>query len=96
MWAGAPNNVVAVGWEGLTLHYDGARWSAMAGGSTKHLTGVWGSSGRDVFAVGFEGTILHYDGAEWSPGHDVLRGRPAHGPARQARPAWGVRRWPVA
>jgi hypothetical protein len=74
VWGTSASNVWAVGYETI-LHYDGATWSTVAGGSGSTLFGIWlfgiwGSSASNIWAVGFEagGTpaLLHYDGANWS------------------------------
>jgi hypothetical protein len=72
VWGTSASNVWAVGDETI-LHYDGATWSTVAGGSALFgiwLFGIWGSSASDIWAVGYQagGTpvIFHYDGANWS------------------------------
>jgi hypothetical protein len=69
VWAGAPNDVFAVGLDengGFIIHNDGSSWSRMDSPPTPNgLADVWGSSGSDVYAVGEE-TILHYDGSRWT------------------------------
>jgi hypothetical protein len=69
VWANAPNDVFAVGFDGIggfILHSDGSAWSRMTvPPATNGLGDVWGSSSSDVYAVGGE-TILHYDGSSWS------------------------------
>ena len=72
VWGTSASNVWAVGYETI-LHYDGATWSTVAGGSTLFgiwLFGIWGSSASDIWAVGYQASgtpvIFHYDGAHWS------------------------------
>jgi hypothetical protein len=69
VWASAPNDVFAVGFDqdgGFITHYDGSSWARMATPSMPDgLADVWGSSGTDVYASGGDG-ILHYDGSAWT------------------------------
>jgi hypothetical protein len=65
VWGTSPDDVFAVGEEGVILHYDGGGWKEMEGGTHEFLFNVWGSAPDDVFIVGHDGTILHYDGTTW-------------------------------
>ena len=65
IWGSSGNDVFAVAFGGIILHYDGSAWSPMTSGTTHILISVWGTSSSDVFAVG-ECGILHYDGSSWS------------------------------
>lgn len=65
-----PDDVYAVGVEGIALHFGGSDWRSMETGVDAGLWGVWGSKPNDVWIVGGdvgEGTplILHYDGVEF-------------------------------
>ena len=51
-WGTSRTDVFAVGQAGTILHYDGARWSAMASGTSQWLYGVWGTSSTNVYAAG--------------------------------------------
>jgi hypothetical protein len=73
VWAAAPDDVWAVGEDGLLLHYDGVSWSLGPQATLATLYAVWGAGPGDVFAAGAQGTLLHYDGATWEPirtGHE--------------------------
>jgi hypothetical protein len=67
VWAGAPDDAFAVGFEGIS-HWDGTTWASVwtpvNGGAW--LDAVWGSGARDVFAVGGAGLVVHWDGTAWS------------------------------
>jgi hypothetical protein len=65
-WGSSPNDIFAVGFNGLMLHYKGSVWSPVTSNTTNNLNSIWGSSATDIFAVGNSGTILHYDGSIWS------------------------------
>ncbi|MCI0457632.1 MAG: hypothetical protein L0Z62_11730 [Gemmataceae bacterium] len=60
VWGSGPNDVYAVGDNGLILHSSdqGATWAPEVSGTTSNLTGVWGSGSSIVYAVGANGTIL--------------------------------------
>jgi hypothetical protein len=66
VWGDGPNNVFAVGMNGVIQHYDGKTWSAMDSGTTETLYSISGTTASDVYAVGQAGTVLHYDGYAWS------------------------------
>jgi len=77
VWGTAANDVYAVGYGGIILHYDGTNWSGMTSGTTATLTAIWGTSSTNVFAVGYDyaiagglgtytGKILRYNGNSWS------------------------------
>jgi photosystem II stability/assembly factor-like uncharacterized protein len=79
VWCHTSNDVFAVGFDGLILHYDGSTWTTMTSGTPVILYKVWGTSSTNVYAVGNEGTILHYNGSSWafmdSPSAEIsLRG----------------------
>jgi hypothetical protein len=67
VWAGAPDDAVAVGFQGIS-HWDGTRWASVwtSVGGGAWLDAVWGSGARDVFAVGGAGLVVHWDGTAWS------------------------------
>lgn len=74
VWASAPDDVFAVGFDGTILHYNGKKWDKMKSGTDKHLFDVWGFASDDVYACGgmtstlgypFQPTLIHYDGLEW-------------------------------
>jgi len=67
VWGRSWNNVYAVAWGGVILHYDGAQWTRVAGPfeGTDHFHAIWGSSSADVWAVGAYGCAYHFDGEQW-------------------------------
>jgi hypothetical protein len=76
VWGSGPNDMFAVGQNGVIVRGSGTTWSAMTSGTEAMLTGVWGSGPDDVFAVGdlLDGTILHWNGTTWS----TMSPPPAH------------------
>jgi hypothetical protein len=72
VWGSGPDDVYAVGYDGLLAHWDGTSWntndlSGVTEGSPIPLSAIWGSSGSDIFVACQYGFILHYDGSAWSP-----------------------------
>ncbi len=66
IWASAPDDVFAVGWEGTVYHYDGTSVSPMVSNTSGDLYGVFGLSSSAVWAVGANGLVIRYDGSQWS------------------------------
>ena len=68
VWGRSWNNVYAVAWAGVVMHYDGVQWARVAGPfeGTDHFQAVWGSSSADVWVVGAYGAAYHYDGEQWT------------------------------
>jgi hypothetical protein len=68
VWGRSWNNVYAVAWGGVVVHYDGVQWTRVAGPfeGTDHFKAVWGSSSADVWVVGAYGAAYHFDGQEWT------------------------------
>lgn len=64
VWGSGPNDVWAVGDNGVMLRYTGT-WSRVDPITTFSLRGVWGTAANNVYAVGLGGTVLHYDGQAW-------------------------------
>jgi cysteine-rich repeat protein len=62
----APNELIAVGFNGDIVRFDGSNWSDMASGFQNTLLGVAGISPTNVYAVGGDRGLLHYDGVTWS------------------------------
>ncbi len=73
VWGSGPNNIFAVGREGVILHYDGQTWQTMNANTDAELRAIWGSGPNDIYVVGYDylpileskGVILHYDGNSW-------------------------------
>lgn len=62
----SPSNIFAGEYNGAVVHFDGERWTTIAGNPNRNaFNGIWGSTPQDVFAVGGEGIIFHYDGTSW-------------------------------
>jgi hypothetical protein len=79
VWGWAPDQLLAVGMEGMVLRYDGMSWQPVpgnpkAGDPDVHCNGVWGTGPNNVWITGgyWTGThagygfILHYDGANFT------------------------------
>jgi len=62
-----PSDAWAVGGGGTLLHFDGAKWTSRAAGTSFDLLAVWGASPSDVWLVGDRGTIVHCDETACSP-----------------------------
>jgi hypothetical protein len=92
IWGSAPNDIFAVGWSplgvvccgGMTVHFDGNRWSRMETGQDEsglQIHSVWGTSGSSVLTVGgsydagWMPRAFNYDGTSWTtlslPRHQV-------------------------
>ena len=61
----APNDIFAVGEQGVILHYDGQSWTKQKSPTTQRLNRIWGSSRKDIYVCGDFGTMLHFNGMEW-------------------------------
>lgn len=77
VWGSSPNDVFAVGDNGVIAHFNGTTWSAMTSNTTHGLSAVWGTSATNVYAVGINSggtaTIIHYDGSNWSVvSHNII------------------------
>ena len=67
MWGFSREDVWAVGWPGLLLHWDGREWSQVRVPTSAALQSVWGSAPDNVWVVGSgPGVVLHWDGQRWS------------------------------
>jgi hypothetical protein len=71
IWGAGPNDIHAVGDDGMIFDYDGTRWSQVVGTTGAKLGGVWGTGPKDIYAVGTlsadaRGIILHYNGLGWT------------------------------
>ena len=78
IWGTAADDLIAVGWMGSVLHYDGSRWQQVRGGliddkgrfaacpENTPLFAIDGNPEGQAWAVGDDGMILHYNGSDWS------------------------------
>jgi hypothetical protein len=60
VWARTRIDAWIVGFNGVILHWDGARLSKVPSGTTAALYTVWGLGVNDVWAGGEGGELLHY------------------------------------
>lgn len=65
------DDVWAVGWNGVILHYDGKGWTQIPSGTTRHLLSVSARAKNDAWVSGKDVAILHWDGAAWSDMYPV-------------------------
>lgn len=65
IWGYGDVFAIAVGVNGLIVHYDGQRWRRMSSPTKKTLTKVWGNGTDNVWAAGEYGLILRFDGDNW-------------------------------
>ncbi|MEM9189410.1 MAG: hypothetical protein AAGF12_09560 [Myxococcota bacterium] len=63
----APDDLWAVGSDGVALHWDGVAWTEFETPTNKNLHALWIDAADSVFAVGEGGTIVRWDGVSWSP-----------------------------
>jgi len=68
VWGRSWDNVYAVAWGGVIVHYDGAQWTRVPGPfePTDHFNAVSGYSSTDVWVVGAYGSAYHFNGDEWT------------------------------
>ncbi len=78
IWGLRADDLIAVGWMGSVLHFDGSSWQQVRGGivddngrfaacaENTPLFAIDGNAAGQAWAVGDDGMILHYDGSEWS------------------------------
>lgn len=76
VWGAAPDDVWAVGGDGLPshatlLHYDGHAWAQvtlppMQKANVGQLLKVWGTGADNVYVVGQRGEVLHYSQGAWA------------------------------
>jgi hypothetical protein len=62
----AIDDVWAVGWASVLLHWDGLAWEQYMTPMTGQLEAVYARATDDVYAVGSGGAILQWNGAQWS------------------------------
>lgn len=76
VWGTGPSDVWAAGDYGMVVHFDGASWTPVPSGTTKHLRAIWGTGPNDVWIVGAQSVLLRWDGRAFAKslvGHcDIL------------------------
>jgi hypothetical protein len=58
LWSDGPSNVWIVGSEGAVAHFDGAGWTPIETGVTRHWNAVWGTSDGAIRLFGGFGAIV--------------------------------------
>ncbi len=68
VWGSGPDDIYAVGQNGIILHWDGASFTEMGAGISQDLIGIWGNAADDITVVGGRGTaeFAHFDGTGWT------------------------------
>ena len=78
LWGPRADALIAVGWMGCVLHFDGSEWHQRRGGVVDEkgrfaacaentpLFSIDGNAEGKAWAVGDDGMILHFDGSDWS------------------------------
>lgn len=62
----AIDDVWAVGWASVLLHWDGLAWEQFMPPMSGQIEAVYARATDDVYAVGSGGAILHWNGGQWS------------------------------
>ena len=77
LWGPRADALIAVGWMGCVLHFDGREWHQRRGGVVDEsgrfaacaentpLFAIDGNADGQAWAVGDDGMILHFDGSDW-------------------------------
>lgn len=65
IWGLSPNDMYAVGRNGVLAHFDGDAWEARNAGGFDNLNDVWTTS-TGAIAVGTDGSVLVSSGSTWS------------------------------
>jgi hypothetical protein len=66
VWGAAPDDLWAVGDDGVVLHGDGTTWTVSPAPFAGDLFDVWGTAPDDVFVAGDASLGLHWDGTAWT------------------------------
>jgi len=66
MWGNAPQNVWAVGADGLIAHGKNGAWFPQYSPVSDHLRAVWGIEESYALTVGDNGAAVEFDGVKWS------------------------------
>lgn len=62
----AVDDVWAVGWASLLLHWNGEAWEQFMPPMSGQIEAVYARATDDVYAVGSGGAILHWNGTKWA------------------------------
>ncbi|NLY58838.1 MAG: glycosyl hydrolase [Gammaproteobacteria bacterium] len=77
IWGNRADQLIAVGWMGTVLHFDGDQWQQRRGAivddngrfaacvENTPLFAIDGNEQGQAWAVGDDGLILHFDGSDW-------------------------------
>ena len=67
VWGSGPNDIYAVGQNGVILHWEGSEFREMGAGISQDLIGIWGRGPSDITVVGGRGNaeLAHFNGVEW-------------------------------
>jgi hypothetical protein len=65
LWGAAPDDVWAVGDEGVIVHFNGVAWRRVPSPTTANLHSIAGRGPGDALAVGAKHTILRLRGTTW-------------------------------
>jgi hypothetical protein len=67
VWGTGPDDVLAVGDKGITIHHDGETWTAQDSASIADLVSLWGTGPTDILSVGgrANGRLARWDGSGW-------------------------------
>jgi hypothetical protein len=66
IWGVAEDDLWAVGWGGVIVHWNGNNWTTFDGGNGETLRSLYGFAADDIWAVGGNGFVTHWDGIRWS------------------------------
>jgi hypothetical protein len=61
-----PDDVWAIGGDGLSLHYDGHKWTPVETGSKAILWSLWSGKNKETWLAGNGGTLLRWNGSAWA------------------------------
>jgi hypothetical protein len=62
-----PDDVWAVGSDGLTAHLHGGVWTTPPSGIKEIVWSVWSANPTATWAVGNGGTVIVWNGTAWAP-----------------------------
>ncbi len=66
----ASDDIWAVGFGGLIVHFDGTVWRRVKSPTRDSLVSLWGTGPSDLWAAGW-GVIVHWDGSVWKASYEV-------------------------